>query len=225
MKKIILASMMLTTSITLQASSLPYDAVSKGSLANLTLINYAKNSVGAKLATLGCEVKKRDINFEPYVLLMPEGNIGARMWVELWEINACKNTYLTTIGFKEVKDGAIHRVVDMEKINKQKNIKNDDFASRVVDFLQSQYEGAQKIPKQELLKEIQKQILKAQSYNLTTEQNIVGYINTAWLLGLDFDTSFPAAKDILTNSKFNEEEKIESLKNLTVKMFEALEEK
>lgn len=80
------------------ASSLPEGAIQEGSLSNQQLIQDAMVGVAAKVATEGCSAPE---SFIPYVMAMPEGNIGARYWRELWVVEGCGKHYPININFSE----------------------------------------------------------------------------------------------------------------------------
>lgn len=99
-----------------------------------------------------------------------------------------------------------------------------EFEEKIADLLQSEFPDAQKMPLEELKPAIHEQVYNAQSYNLETEQQIANYVTTAWLLGQQFDTEFPAAKEILTSSDYTPDDKTKWMVQWTKDMFEALEE-
>jgi hypothetical protein len=72
--------------------------IQEGSLANQQLIRDAMQAVVMKAGTLGCT--KMD-SFTPYVLAMPEGVPGARMWKERWVITCAGKAYPVNIRFNE----------------------------------------------------------------------------------------------------------------------------
>jgi hypothetical protein len=73
-------------------------ALQKGSLANEQLVRDAMMGVSGKAATLGCA--KID-TFQPYVLALPEGNPGARVWRERWVVSCAGHEYPINIRFNE----------------------------------------------------------------------------------------------------------------------------
>jgi hypothetical protein len=80
------------------ASSLPEGAIQKGTLANGKLIQDAKLGLVQKVAILGCSKVE---TFEPYVLAMPQGNVGSRYWHELWIAKGCSSEYQVKLRFSE----------------------------------------------------------------------------------------------------------------------------
>lgn len=98
------------------------------------------------------------------------------------------------------------------------------FGLRIADFLQSQFPDAEEVSQEELLPVIQKQIKNAQVYGLRTEQQIVIYVVTSWLLGEQFDTEFPAAQEMLKSSEYSPADKSEWLVQWTEEMFTILDE-
>ncbi|KHD11469.1 hypothetical protein PN36_29115 [Candidatus Thiomargarita nelsonii] len=71
---------------------------------------------------------------------------------------------------------------------------------------------------------IHEQVSKARSYGLETERQIANYVTTAWLLGQQFDTEFPAAQEMLNSSNYSHDEKSLWLEQWTEQIFATLEE-
>ena len=63
---------------------------------------------------------------------------------------------------------------------------------------------------------------QARGYGLESEQGIAAYAVTAGLLGLDFDTRFPGAAEILRSGE-SDERKADLLEGFAMCLFEALE--
>jgi len=70
----------------------------EGSLANAKLIRDAMVGVVAKAATLGCA---RVDDYEAYVVQMPRGEPGARVWRERWVLVCSGRPYPIGIRFSE----------------------------------------------------------------------------------------------------------------------------
>lgn len=70
--------------------------------------------------------------------------------------------------------------------------------------------------------ELRAQCGKARGYGLTTEIEIARYVITAWLMGLDFDTKFPAMAEILNSGYLSPAEKAEAIEKLTVMVLSTL---
>ncbi len=81
------------------------------------------------------------------------------------------------------------------------------FAARIADFLQSEFPEAKEIPVKELRTVVYEQVTRARTYGLETEQQIANYVTTAWLLGQEFDTEFPAAQETLKSDKYSADDK------------------
>ena len=77
--------------------------VRDGTLANQKLIHDAMVGVVSKVATLGCSEPK---DFKPYVLEMPKGEPGGRVWYERWVVSGCGKQYPIKIRFNEAGLGA-----------------------------------------------------------------------------------------------------------------------
>jgi hypothetical protein len=97
------------------------------------------------------------------------------------------------------------------------------FEARIADFLQTEFLDAQEVPREELMPAIHEQVTNARSYGLETERQIANYVTTAWLLGQQFDTEFPAAQEMLKSSGYTPDDKSEWLAQWTEEMFAALE--
>jgi len=100
MKKIstLLGLIALVSCFSAVGDELPGNAIRKGSLSNQKLIQDTKMGVAAKVATLGCEKPE---SFVPYVLAMPQGEVGSRYWQELWVVKGCNAEYPVKIRFSE----------------------------------------------------------------------------------------------------------------------------
>ena len=85
-------------------TSAPSGTLQKGSLANRQLIRDALLGVNAKAGALGCT--KRIDSFQPYVLVMPQGSPGSRVWWERWVVVCGVQTYPIDIRFNESGPGA-----------------------------------------------------------------------------------------------------------------------
>jgi hypothetical protein len=115
------------------------------------------------------------------------------------------------------------------KNNLQKITMNDsqttELGKRIASFLNNQFEETKKIPKENFLPVVKQQITKSLTYGFEMESQVATYVTTAWLLGLDFDTEFPAASDVLNSSEYTAEEKANFLESWTIEMFKVLEGK
>lgn len=102
---------------------------------------------------------------------------------------------------------------------------NTIFEERVVSSLQDCFPSARSIPRKELLQGVRKQVTNARNYHLNTEQQIMTYVTTSWLLGSRFDIEFPAAQAILTSSKYLPGRKSKHLEQLTKEVFSVMKTK
>lgn len=85
-------------------SDLPPGAIQKGTLGNETLVQDALvSSAFVQLKVVGCD---KPVKFDPYVAQMPQGQVGSRVWKELWYFT-CKNgkTPLIKMTFAETATG------------------------------------------------------------------------------------------------------------------------
>jgi hypothetical protein len=96
------------------------------------------------------------------------------------------------------------------------------FEDRVVDFISEHYDEATELDRAEFRAVVQEQVHKAQRYGLETEEQIATYVHSAWLLGQDFDTRFPAASEQLSSPVFTPQEKSDWLAAWTKMLFETL---
>ena len=99
---LLVLSLMLGSAV--HAKDLPKGAIKDGSLSNEKLIGDAKVGVAAQVATLGCD-KLEKVNF--YVMQMPTGKTGSRVWKELWVVEGCKKKYPVKVRFQEDTTGAV----------------------------------------------------------------------------------------------------------------------
>jgi len=104
----------------------------------------------------------------------------------------------------------------------EKSVEN--FSDRTYDFLCEEFEDIGKENKSEVIDTIKQLIEKGNSYQLITEQQLIIFIITAWLLGKNFDTDFPKANEILSSSNYSPSDKVEWLSKWTESLFKALEE-
>ncbi len=111
-----------------------------------------------------------------------------------------------------------------DQIVKFEQIELKKFGLRIADFLQSQFQDAEEVSQEELLPVIQKKIKNAQVYGLLTEQQIVIYVVTSWLLGEHFDTEFIAAQEMLKSSEYSPADKSKWLVQWTEEMFKIMDE-
>lgn len=77
---------------------LPEGAIQAGSLANQTLVQDTLIGVAAKTATLGCDSPEQ---VSPYITQNPSGEVGSRVWEELWIVEGCDQEFPLSIRFNE----------------------------------------------------------------------------------------------------------------------------
>jgi hypothetical protein len=100
----------------------------------------------------------------------------------------------------------------------------DRFADRVVSFLQEQFPDAASEPRGSLKVAIIEQIGRAREYGFATEAQLMTYVITAWLLGAEFDSDMPAARNMLRSQMHSPDDKALWLQRWTEKLFRTLEE-
>ena len=98
-----------------------------------------------------------------------------------------------------------------------------DFSVRLAESLARQFSDAAKVPRETLVDGIGQQIDTARAYGLTTERQLYDYVVSAWMLGGNFDTRFPAAKRVLNADDYSPNEKTRWLKQWTRTIFKKLE--
>lgn len=81
-----------------QAMKLPAGTIQQGSLANPKLIQDTMLGVSGKSATLGC---KHIDSYKAYVVAMPSGEVGSRVWFEKWIVSCQGKDYPIDIRFNE----------------------------------------------------------------------------------------------------------------------------
>ena len=113
------------------------------------------------------------------------------------------------------------RKEQIEALDKESS---DNFLERIYDFLNEEFNDIKNENKKELMIKLEKLKDKGLSYNLITEQQIIIFIITAWLLGENFDTDFPKANAVLLSPDYSPDDKTEWLTKWTESLFKALEE-
>ncbi len=104
------------------------------------------------------------------------------------------------------------------------DIDQTNYIEKFVEFLQSEFPDAKKLSNDILTPVVLEQITNAHSYKLITEQQISNYITTAWLLGQNFDTEFPAAQEMLISDEYSATDKVKWLSEWSIEMLTTLEE-
>lgn len=97
------------------------------------------------------------------------------------------------------------------------------FLNRMVDILAEDDPSAPKtLNTPEGRSVLRQQYEKAQAYGLVTELDAARYIITAWTLGIDFDTRFPAMREILTAPNLTPSQKADAIEQVTKALMETL---
>lgn len=65
-------------------------------------------------------------------------------------------------------------------------------------------------------------IARARRYGLLAELDIGRFIVTAWLLGVDFDSRFPAMQEILTEPRLSPTQKADAIERLCTAVLDGL---
>ncbi len=70
---------------------------------------------------------------------------------------------------------------------------------------------------------LREQCAKARSYGLSAELDVANYVISAWMLGVDFDTRFPAMHEILLSPQLTASEKASLITQVTSVVLSELE--
>jgi len=101
----------------------------------------------------------------------------------------------------------------------------EQFEDALVAFLREEFLDARAESPATLEPGVREQIERARSYGLQSGAHIATYVVTAWLLGQEFDTKFPAARDTLNSTLHSPDDKAEWLADWTERLFLELERK
>lgn len=71
-------------------------------------------------------------------------------------------------------------------------------------------------------KELRRQCERARAYGLRAELDIARYVVTAWLLGVDFDTRFPAMQQVLATDRLQPAQKADAIEKIAMAVFKEL---
>lgn len=69
---------------------------------------------------------------------------------------------------------------------------------------------------------LQAQVANARRYGMRSELDLARYVITAWLLGLDFDTRFPAMAEVLATERLGLSQKAEAMERISTTLLETL---
>ena len=69
---------------------------------------------------------------------------------------------------------------------------------------------------------LQAQVAKARRHGLSSELDLARYVITAWLLGPDFDTRFPAMAEVLASKRLGPSQKAEALERISTTLLDTL---
>ena len=98
------------------------------------------------------------------------------------------------------------------------------FLDRVVEILCASYPDANSFLASETGQTaLRQQYGKAVGYGLSSEGPAARYLITAWLLGEDFDTRFPAMYEVLSDASLAPWRKAESIERFAVTLLEMLQ--
>lgn len=100
-----------------------------------------------------------------------------------------------------------------------------EFEREFIEFLREEFDDAKELPPCELKDAVHKNVLMAQSFGLKLERHLAMYLVTAWVLGSDFHSEFPAAHAMLNSPRHPASVKVDWLENWTRQIFIELEAK
>ena len=110
-----------------------------------------------------------------------------------------------------------------EQMREMARLASLNFETRIIAILYENYPESKAVPSDELRTGVQEQIRKAQtSYGFETEQQLANYVHSAWVLGTDFATRFPAAAERLSSRAYTTQDKSDWLAAWTKALFDAL---
>lgn len=95
------------------------------------------------------------------------------------------------------------------------------FRRRMRDLLRRHFPETREVPARQVDAAISRQTKEGRSYHLVTERQLGIYVLTAFLLGEDFDTKFPAAKAVLA-SDMEPDAKVDWVEAWSKEMFDTL---
>ena len=93
-----------------------------------------------------------------------------------------------------------------------------NFLERAVKFLYEKFPESRKEDPDKLTDMVGVQLDKADSYGLATEQQVMTYITSAWVLGPNFDKEFPSARETLNSKRTTPDKKADWLAKWTEKV-------
>jgi len=96
------------------------------------------------------------------------------------------------------------------------------FVGQMIAFLQEQFPAAAAERQEDLLPVVELLLEKACGYGFEDEDQFGSYVVTAWLIGADFDSRFPAAQRVLNLKDLAAEQKAQWLEQWTLGMLESL---
>jgi len=90
------------------------------------------------------------------------------------------------------------------------------FRERVIQILSSvEPDASAELRSPSGLHQLDMLMARARSHGLSAELDLGRFIVTAWLLGLDFDTRFPAMREILAEPRLSPTQKMDAIEALT----------
>jgi hypothetical protein len=90
------------------AKRLPSGTIQQGSLANHQLTQDALSAVFGKVLSLGCQQFN---SYTPYLVAMPKGPQGSRVWRERWIVSCKGADYPVDLRFREVGPNAEYEIL------------------------------------------------------------------------------------------------------------------
>lgn len=98
------------------------------------------------------------------------------------------------------------------------------FEQRLVKLIRGTYpQESADISPTELSRMIWEQVRRAERYGLVDEQSAATFVVTAWLLGVDFDTTIPSMRQLLNDPALSARSKSQAMADFTQVVFGELE--
>lgn len=143
-----------------------------------------------------------------------------RLTLDYWD-----ESYITNDAARKLLEKVIPTIVIKDTLDLR--------AGGIVDILQEKYPKINQEKSEDLKAMVKQMMTKADSYGLKTGEEVMAYITSAWLLGENFDTAFPAVNQKLADSTLSGTEKakwledwlMELLKTPEMKIIQATAEK
>jgi hypothetical protein len=100
----------------------------------------------------------------------------------------------------------------------------DSFDARMVAVIRRHHPAqAARVPFEQLVQAIHRQVARARTHGLNDERSVATYVYAAWLLGEEFDRRVPAMAQVLAERRLHAAEKATAIGNFCKLAFGVLE--